>query len=35
MHRKNNDVTMEIILLALLYAGLGSTLLIGLIKWLG
>jgi hypothetical protein len=35
MSRRDNQVTSEIILLAILYALLGSSLLVGLMKWLG
>jgi hypothetical protein len=35
MGRRDNEVTTEIILLAVLYTALGSTLLVGLMKWLG
>jgi len=33
--RKDDQVTKEIVILALLYAVLGSSLLVGLMKWLG
>ena len=35
VRRRNDDVTMDIILLCLLYASLFSGLLIGLMKWMG
>ena len=33
--REDDRVTREVIILAILYATLGSSLLVGLMKWLG
>jgi hypothetical protein len=33
--RRDDQVTREVVILALLYATLGSSLLVGLMKWLG